>query len=976
MKKSIIIILLLLVNISNLLSQNQSGLVVIQNSGRKTLPQVEIIVLNAQPTTSDAQGSFQIHVPNHVKGQRLLVQKISYKDWIVVNKHSVEQWVYAPEKKYRIDMCPKEDYNLYVEKLFEIGENSSRQLYNQISKELNDLKAKGILSNNEYMLRLKKARTNLKNTKSMLDEYIPLIAAINKDYLMPAEQQAQQLIMEGKLNEAIQIYEDLNLIQKVEKEITYSKNWSEYIESLIPTVERFAQTLILKGGEENYNLAGKYLKKIADYNPKHMQRNANYAIFANKQNMYSDAETYFKRALKYATNSFDKIEWHIKLGTLYDNMNNTKKSIDEFIKATDLLEKQPKQILATVELTVHLNINMSKLLFRMSKNQAPKDKKKSYQLAHNCLEEAQTILETLKDTVMSDYEHALTVCYNNSMNIYAAEGDIKGLKNIQKKMRNLFPTDVNDEAMLEWLRSEGANLLHLQQYQQALEKLLQAKEIIDKLYVINPQEFKFLHGNIYSLLGNAYFNLNQYHKGINIITEGLATFNTFTEYEKELQKDLFYDLHYNLIQCYFYNNQFYEIIDLFPDIYPYMNEKDQKYDTPLWMYFLYSSYTTGKFDILKHEQEILKTLKMCEKDKLFYSHVEAAYTTLGALKIYSGHFEDGLQYYNMSDMCAKRNKHKLMIAYGKLNRLAVNLIQHNPETVLSQYYEIKSELKKYGSDYDAFAQLSHYNVMANMMLHKFDEANMTSKKFSMGLLPKDKYDRCKVYLSQILLNIFTGKPYLDWEKRFNEESMELLKTNQFKYWEIISDFHISLLNVYIQKKNLVQTFTHMQKALEALERLGKESYCRMPFMLSYIINKLGDIEFEEKNYESALKSYEDAISIFYAFHHEKQIKCYTYMYEWNTSLLFDDDILNFEKTIRNFKNAQNGMVQQAFFMALFTLGNDEPEAIEFIQTLKTRKIPDSKSSYAEIILKTYKNKENILHKKYIPTIQRLFNLLK
>lgn len=98
MNKTLLSVCFTVMSVFTIEAQNQQGVVVIQNSGKKSLPQVAVVISDAQPTTSDMEGKFNVQLPNHVKGQRLIIQSISYKDWVVVNQHMVNQWVYAPEK--------------------------------------------------------------------------------------------------------------------------------------------------------------------------------------------------------------------------------------------------------------------------------------------------------------------------------------------------------------------------------------------------------------------------------------------------------------------------------------------------------------------------------------------------------------------------------------------------------------------------------------------------------------------------------------------------------------------------------------------------------------------------------------------------------------------------------------------------------------------------------------------------------------
>ena len=94
---------------------------------------------------------------------------------------------------------------------------------------------------------------------------------------------------QGKLDEAIGLYEGLQLEKRLAHDLGLKKQWDEDIESMIPTVERYAQTLVLQGGEESYRKAGDLFKKIADSSPTHMDRNADYANFAYHQRNFTDA---------------------------------------------------------------------------------------------------------------------------------------------------------------------------------------------------------------------------------------------------------------------------------------------------------------------------------------------------------------------------------------------------------------------------------------------------------------------------------------------------------------------------------------------------------------------------------------------------------------------------------------------------------------------------------------------------------------
>lgn len=97
MKKILLIVVLCAATLLVVRAQSQRGTVVIQNSGKKALPQVNIVIEGATPTTSDARGCFEVQLPNHIEGQRLLIQQIAYRDWVVVNQHMVNRYMHLPK---------------------------------------------------------------------------------------------------------------------------------------------------------------------------------------------------------------------------------------------------------------------------------------------------------------------------------------------------------------------------------------------------------------------------------------------------------------------------------------------------------------------------------------------------------------------------------------------------------------------------------------------------------------------------------------------------------------------------------------------------------------------------------------------------------------------------------------------------------------------------------------------------------------
>lgn len=81
-----------------------------------------------------------------------------------------------------------------------------------------------MLKAEQYAKLRKEATEELKRTSKLIDAYAPMLAAINSDYLQPIERQAQALAEQGKVDEAVRLYEDLKLQDKFHRGIDMKSN--------------------------------------------------------------------------------------------------------------------------------------------------------------------------------------------------------------------------------------------------------------------------------------------------------------------------------------------------------------------------------------------------------------------------------------------------------------------------------------------------------------------------------------------------------------------------------------------------------------------------------------------------------------------------------------------------------------------------------------------------------------------------------
>ncbi len=975
MKKLLFTVALCAATFLVICAQSQRGTVMIQNSGKKALPQVNIVIEGATPTTSDARGCFEVQLPNHIEGQRLLIQQIAYRDWVVVNQHMVNQWVYAPTKNYRVDMCAKEEYAARVEQFYQIGKTNAKAKYTSAMAQLKQLKEEGKVNSDRYMQRRKEIQAALNNAQEMLDCYVPLLVAINTDYLEPIEKQAQQLVTQGKLDEAIGLYEGLQLEKKLAHDLGLKKQWDEDIEDMIPTLERFAQTLVLQGGEESYQRAGKLFKMIADSSPTHMNRNADYANFAYHQRNFTDAEIYYKKAVAHSKTPYDLADWYTKLAIIYDDVNRLDESFDYFNKAIQVLDKLPKNMLATAELAVNLNINFSVLLLKIVRKSADNEKKKGCQLALNMLKEAVDILLALGSTQMQDYESKLMVCYQNMAVFCRIIDDKKGLARVQAGIDKLDMVSAEADTQLDYWVSKVNHANYNQKYAEMLAACQKADEVVEKLYRNNPRQYKIERITVYQLLATAYYELDRYVEAVSVDEEGLAIFNTLPDEEKDMQRELYYNLYYNLYQCYYYTQQHNEAYDAIEKIHPYLKIDEPQYAVNIWFTALNAAYNLGRYEIMKYGKEIVETLKVCQDNETFYSQVNACYALLGALFFNTGHVDTALYFYDLSDKCAAQHGHTRMLAYNKLNRLSLSLACHRAQEVIAGAPAVETELKKRQADDDSFAQLKYVQMMAHMMLGQWDEAKRISQLMNQMPAQDAAAGRARSLLAQAVLCMRTKQEAKLYFDRFVTEAEDVRRYSLFSYYELMSDYYFVCLYYAIQDKQYKQANDIISKLSDVVNGLTEESPVRGVYMQILLLNKCGDLAYFTHQYQKTLDAYEKAISSFYEYHANSNVQCYTYMYGWVSSLLLDNDFYKIEQTMRQMGTARQGIIQQVFMLALYALHTDTQAGKELVAHLKTRKLRGSEEYYAPVLLDYSKQMKGRLQQDYQSTLDLLIQLL-
>ncbi|MDR2651705.1 MAG: hypothetical protein LBC68_05265 [Prevotellaceae bacterium] len=310
----------------------QKGKVLLQNSGRKTLPGVQIIAFGAQPADTDNDGVFALNFSKAAFGDLTPLKDAYKKGYELVNRTELDKWILSSEKDMIVVMCPAGYIRQAREKYYDIGNSVYIKRYEQTLQEIESQKENNKLNEQEYAGKLEIAYNELNNALGHLRDYSEIFARINKDDLSELENRAFQLLENGKLDEAIRLYENEKLLDKLSQQIKIKETAMQEMNDMIASLRRYADICMFAGGKENLDKAAQIYESLATANPGDYQSQFDYGKFLRNTIKYDEAIVWLQKALKCTDNKILIAQTQRETGEVY-NLNR------DYVNAINILEK-------------------------------------------------------------------------------------------------------------------------------------------------------------------------------------------------------------------------------------------------------------------------------------------------------------------------------------------------------------------------------------------------------------------------------------------------------------------------------------------------------------------------------------------------------------------------------------------------------------------------------------------------------------
>lgn len=215
---------------------------------------VELMIKGAPSTISDTQGSFTLKFATLAPGEKVDYTEIYKEGFVIFNQEAMEAWRISNNgRPFTIVMCRESEFRALKKKFYGIIEESYQAQYLR-QKAL----AERLEENTEKLkTQLKKLEEEYNEKMSNINTYVELFSRIDRSEMDETEAKALDFMESGKIDEAIKMYEELQLERQVQNQLS-KWNAAEEMRRAADGMESQAQAdLVL--------LASKMKKQISLY---------------------------------------------------------------------------------------------------------------------------------------------------------------------------------------------------------------------------------------------------------------------------------------------------------------------------------------------------------------------------------------------------------------------------------------------------------------------------------------------------------------------------------------------------------------------------------------------------------------------------------------------------------------------------------------------------------------------------------------
>ena len=723
--KKILFIFLATLSFGNALAIDQIGIAYRYNGKKQRTPLGGVYIKVATSpngvVSQEQNGQFVLKLKDIKMGDAMGNAIVQKTGMMVFNKEEVNRW-HVQKGALVLIVCDANEFQKQKAQLITIGRNQAEKKYKQKLERLKAQNAKQQLSLDQYYAKLDSLEKDKENALAHMDEYADMFARIDESEIDTVAQKAMELFRQGCLDEAIRLFEQGNYLKKIDDalkvkaqaedlrqkadsaEMLANKDIEEYLKSIEAQVSAYKMS-------NEWDKAGALLKGLAD-KLKTLDVIWDYAVFAQSQNIYNDAESYLKlyiekikssdklnepglaasinnlACLYYTTQRFNESEKMHKVALdIYKRLADANSQIYEpslarsYNNIADLY--RAITYFSESEIMYKAALNIRKRLAEDNPQVYESDLAASYDDLALLYQTTQRYSESemmhkaaldiyirLTETNPQAYELDLAICYGNLASLYYATKDFNESEKMYKTALDIYKhlTETNPQTYEPYLAGIFNNLADLYRVTQRLNESetmhKAALEIYKHLAESNPLVYE-------PKLARSYNNLALLYQATQRFNESEKMYKSALEIRKHLTENNPQAYEPDLARSY------NDLADLYSDI-TYFSESEKMYKAALDIY-----------------------IRLAEDNPQVYKQsLTVIYNSLGFVYIFTKQFA---QAEKISKEAIKKDSTN-HIAYNYL--AAANLLQGKYNDAEKIYIRYKSELKElFLITFEAFADV-------------------------------------------------------------------------------------------------------------------------------------------------------------------------------------------------------------------------------------------------------------------------------
>lgn len=300
----------------------QKGIVSELNSGNNPIPGVDINAIGSSIASSDDNGYFSIAFLKKDNGEPVMIEHIYKKGYELVNQEDVHDWIFSQKIPFKIVMCKEGFLGESKRKYYNIGEEYYGEKYQKSITELKNQKKLNQISEQQFILSLNEANEQLKKSRENLGYYADKFSRINKDDLNGIDKLAVEFLEQGKIDEAIKVYEDARILDKFLEKLRLRDTASFNIRAITPLLLNQVNLLIQKNRMAERMKADTILHTIAKSDTQNFDLTYRYATFLLQEDKLSISLKWYTIALLAAKSEEQKRQVMDDLNSLYSKLED------------------------------------------------------------------------------------------------------------------------------------------------------------------------------------------------------------------------------------------------------------------------------------------------------------------------------------------------------------------------------------------------------------------------------------------------------------------------------------------------------------------------------------------------------------------------------------------------------------------------------------------------------------------------------